>query len=181
MYGEISKIHLTLRIIKRPPRATSRRTFVTGVGAYGEVPGGCVGENAPIDRAGVATIPTHQHSLVPLLREHRRESGASSNYSRHPAVWNAHIVTMFERIGNVGNFRKANIGQTQVAETRAPTAGCRKDCYTLGKRRRWEKRRTGEENKAAAQQLRQDPDHGEPRLFPGMSERGQEYTGQLDA
>jgi len=47
-------------------------------------------------------------------------------------VWNAHIVTMLERIGNVGDFRQVNIGQTQVAETRALTAGGRTGRYDLG-------------------------------------------------
>src|ERR1700737_4512281 len=80
MHGEISEIHLTLGIVESPPRATSRRTFVTGVGAYGQVARRRVGENATIDRPRIATIPAHQHSLVPLLREHRRESGASPDY-----------------------------------------------------------------------------------------------------
>src|ERR1700737_2061277 len=60
MYGEISEIHLTLGIVERPPRATSRRTFVTGVGAYRQVPGSRAGEDAAIDRPGIATVSAHQ-------------------------------------------------------------------------------------------------------------------------
>src|ERR1700737_3133565 len=175
MYGEISEIHLTVGIVERPPRATSRRAFVTRVGAYRQVSRCRIGENAPIDRPRVATIPAHQHSLVPLLRKHRRESGTSPDYPRHSAVRGAHVVTMLERIGNVGDFRQVNIGDTQVAETRALTGGDGSDRYNRGghRRRRYlERHRTSAEAKEAPQKLRQDPHHDEPRLSPGMSDRG---------
>jgi hypothetical protein len=39
---------------------------------------------------------------------------------------------VLQRIGNVGYFREANIGEPQIAEARALTAGGRKNRYTLG-------------------------------------------------
>jgi hypothetical protein len=39
---------------------------------------------------------------------------------------------MLQRIGDVGYFGEANIGEPQIAETRALTAGGRENRYTLG-------------------------------------------------
>jgi hypothetical protein len=42
---------------------------------------------------------------------------------------------MLERIGNVRNFRKSNIGQTEVSKPGALTGGGRNGSYDLSERR----------------------------------------------
>jgi hypothetical protein len=48
----------------------------------------------------------------------------------------AHVVSVLERIGNVGDFREANVGETQVSKAGALTGGGGTGSYYLGERRR---------------------------------------------
>jgi hypothetical protein len=82
---------------------------------------------------------------------------------------------VLQRIGDIGYFSEPNIGEAQIAETRALTAGGRKNRYTLGAHRLSEYR-VHEKHKRVAHKLRQDPDHEEPRLS-GVSDRGWNIPG----
>jgi hypothetical protein len=48
----------------------------------------------------------------------------------------AHVVSVLQRIGNVGDFRKANVGETEVSKAGALAGGGRRGSYYLGERRR---------------------------------------------